>query len=376
MEDSLALDDWQILLTMFPENWKALAKSTKAMVRKLRNFENEESVMRALLLHIAEGYSLRETATRLKMSNIANVSDVALLKRLQCSELWLKELCLCLLKERGIAFNEKSSAIRMRLVDGTNVKEPGKTGSLWRIHYSFMLPDLQCDYFNLTATEGKGTGESFKQYPVQAGDCIVGDRGYSTAQGIGYLAYKDAYSLVRVNTSSLPLLTREKTEFDLLTELTGLICENATKEWDVMVQNGTQFVAGRLCAIRKSQKAAELAIKKMKTVASKKGKKILPETLEFAKYVILFTTLPTDKYPLNLILEWYRFRWQIELAFKRLKSLAGLGHLPKHDDGSARAWLYGKLFTGLLVEKLICYAKTISPWGHLQHEGAQQLERV
>ncbi len=377
MEESLALtDDWHILLKMFPENWKALAKSTKAMVRKLRNFESEESVMRALLLHVAEGYSLRETATRLKMSNIADVSDVALLKRLQCSELWLKELCLCLLKERGITLNEKSGAIRMRLVDGTNVKEPGKTGSLWRIHYSFMLPDLQCDYFSLTATEGKNTGESFKQYPVQAGDCIVGDRGYSTAQGVAYLADKDAYSLVRVNTASLPLLTREKDEFNLLTELTKLICEHDAREWEVMVQNGTQFITGRLCVIRKSQQAAELAIKKIKTVASRKGKKVLPVTLEFAKYVILFTTLPADKHPLHLILEWYRFRWQIELVFKRLKSLAGLGHLPKHDDGSARAWLYGKLFTGLLVEKLIYHAKTISPWGHPQYEGKKQLARV
>jgi hypothetical protein len=273
-EDRRLTDDWRILLTMFPENWKALAKSTKAMVRKLRNFENEESVMRALLLHVAEGYSLRETVTRLKMSNIADVSDVALLKRLQCSELWLKELCLCLLKERGIALNAKSSPIRMRLVDGTNVKEPGKTGSLWRIHYSFVLPDLQCDYFNLTATEGKNTGESFKQYPVQAGDCIIGDRGYSTTQGIFYLANNDAYSLVRVNTNSLPLLTPKKTTFDLLAELsrqTELICENGTKEWEVMVQNEGRFLTGRLCVIRKSQKAAELAIKKTKAVASKKG---------------------------------------------------------------------------------------------------------
>ena len=62
MENTPALaEDWQVLLKMFPENWKELAKSTKALVRKLRNFENEESVMRALLLHVAMGYSLRET---------------------------------------------------------------------------------------------------------------------------------------------------------------------------------------------------------------------------------------------------------------------------------------------------------------------------
>mgnify|MGYP003301239900 CR=1 FL=1 len=33
-----------------------------------------------------------------------------------------------------------------------NIKEPGKTGSQWRILYSMRLPDLRCDYFDLTAT--------------------------------------------------------------------------------------------------------------------------------------------------------------------------------------------------------------------------------
>lgn len=364
MENNLALtDDWQILLKMFPTNWKELAKSSKAMVRKLRSFENEESVMRALLLHIAGGYSLRETSTRLKMSNIADVSDVALLKRLQCSENWLKELCLSLLKERGVI--GEGDGIRMRLVDGTNVKEPGKTGSSWRIHYSFTLPDLQCDYFKLTGTEGRGTGESFKQFPAQAGDCIVGDRGYSTAQGIVYLADKGAYSLVRVNTASLGFLEPDKSSFDLLTALQKITQEHETKEWDVKVSDGNQLVTGRLCVIRKSQVAAELAMKKLKRGSSKRQTKLKVETLEYARYVILFTTLPPDKYPLDRVLQYYRFRWQIELVFKRLKSLTGLGHLPKHDDGSARAWLYGKLFTGLLIEKLIHQAKNISPWGYV-----------
>ena len=40
---------------------------------------------------------------------------------------------------------------------------------------------------------------------------------------------------------------------------------------------------------------------------------------------------------------------------------AQLGHLPKRDDDSAKAWLYGKLFVALLVEKLIAHARTISP---------------
>ena len=50
------------------------------------------------------------------------------------------------------------------------------------------------------------------------------------------------------------------------------------------------------------------------------------------------------------------------MVFKRFKSLAQLGHVPKYDDESAKAWLYGKLFVALLVEKLIHHARTISPW--------------
>ena len=89
-----------------------------------------------------------------------------------------------------------------------------------------------------------------------------------------------------------------------------------------------------------------------------------PSTREFAKYVIVFTTFPAAAFPAERVLEWYRLRWQVELVFKRFKSLAQLGHLPKRDDESAQAWLYGKLLVALLVEKLIRYALAFSPWGY------------
>src|SRR5262245_20142256 len=56
-----------------------------------------------------------------------------------------------------------------------------------------------------------------------------------------------------------------------------------------------------------------------------------------------------------------RKRGQVELVFKRLKSLAHLSHLPKSDARSARAWLYGKLFVALLTEQVMRQGRTLSP---------------
>ena len=87
-----------------------------------------------------------------------------------------------------------------------------------------------------------------------------------------------------------------------------------------------------------------------------------PQTLEAAGYVFVFTTLDAS-HSATQVLELYRMRWQIELVFKRLKSLLGLGHLKKHDEQAARAWLQGKLMVACLIEKLLAMAEHISPWG-------------
>ena len=108
----------------------------------------------------------------------------------------------------------------------------------------------------------------------------------------------------------------------------------------------------------------ERARKRILRKAQQGGPKPRPETLEYAAYVMVFTTLPRKEFSADEVLEWYRVRWQIELVFKRMKSLAALGQLPKHDDRSSRAWLYGKLLVALLGQKLMRLGRDISPWGY------------
>ena len=87
-----------------------------------------------------------------------------------------------------------------------------------------------------------------------------------------------------------------------------------------------------------------------------------PETLEMAEYIAVLTTLD-EQTTTAQVLELYRSRWQVELAFKRIKALLGAGHVPKADPMSARAWIYAKLLAVLLIERLLQQARFFSPWG-------------
>src|SRR6516162_3728995 len=176
-------EDWPVLVALFPPHWQDIGRYTGAVTR-LRGFDSVENVLRTVLLHVGRGWSLRETAVQAKLAGIADVSDVTLLNRLRQSESWLRQLCQQLWKENGVNLESGLEGRPVRLVDATVVKEPGKTGSQWRIHYSIRLPSLECDHFDLTAVEGDHTGERLGRFQFQAGELVLADAGYSNPPGI------------------------------------------------------------------------------------------------------------------------------------------------------------------------------------------------
>lgn len=359
--ENAANEDWSVLASLFPSGWREKAAEIGA-VERLRGFSSVEALLRTLLLHVGSGYSLRETVVRAKLAEWADVSDVALLKRLRNSESWLRALCQELLKESGFS-SPSGERPRIRIVDGTIVREPGKAGSQWRILYTIRLPELECDFFEVTASEGAGNGESLTRIGANSGDLILADAAYCRLPGVVAMKQKGADVLVRVNPATFLAYGRGKRRFALLQRVGKLTRAGQVREWKVWLRgsNGEE-VAGRLCAIRKSEEAIGRAQRRLRRRASKKQTKLTSKTLALAQYVLVFTTY--EKGTAAQILQWYRMRWQIELVFKRLKSLLRLGHLPKYDDRSSRAWLYGKLLIALLTQKLIRTGRDISPWGY------------
>lgn len=357
-------DDWQIVLRLLPHGWQDKARELGAL-RRCREFRDAPTLLRVLLIHLAEGCSLRETAVRAAEGNLVKVSDVALLKRLKVSGEWFRWMGEGLMRRwmRPPAAQALfAGGLRIRVVDGSTVSEPGATGSTWRLHYSAQLPSLACDEVHVTDT---AVGESLSRFTVAPGDVLIADRGFANRTSVDHVQRHGGALIVRMNLTNLPLVDAKGRPFDLLRRLRRL---SATElgDWPAFTapdKRHAQPIAGRVCAIKKSKAATQRAREKAQRESQRQGHQIQPDTLEAAGYIFVFTTLG-PQVPACAILEMYRGRWQVELAFKRLKSLLALGHLKKVDVEGTKAWLQGKLLVAILLESLISVAERFFPWGY------------
>lgn len=329
--------DWAAIERVLPEHWQAKARELHA-IRRTRGISDPATLLRVLLIHIAQGCGLRETAERARLGGIATLSDVAILKRLRNCGRWFEWMGSQIRQQWSPAALQTGQALRpcwskydIRLVDGTVVSEPGATGSKWRLHYSVQWPSLRADEVIVSPNKD---GETLRRFAV-----------------------------LRTNLVTLPLYTAQAESLDIL------VCVSALKEgecgaWLAHVKHNKRLIAGRLCAVKKDALSALKARARATRESQRNGTQRQPRTLLAADYVLIFTTVAPE-IDANEVLDLYRARWQIELVFKQLKSLAGLGHLKKHDPDAARAWLQGKLLVALLIYALRVASEAFSPWGYV-----------
>ena len=355
--------DFDYLVSFLPCGWEEQAKALGAL-KRCRGVKDAKSLLRVLLIHLAEGCSLRETAVRARQGGLAELSDVAIMDRLRVAGDWF---CWINRAVMGTWIARQPTSVfrdrwKIRVVDATRVKEPGPTGSSWCVYYSIDLPSLQC--CEVQVHDKHGNGETFRKYHVTPGDLFIGDRAYGTPPGIAHVLSAGGDVLTRFARNSLPLWDETGAgPFDLLGHLRGLT-GTRIGDWNVTVKHEGHSWTGRVCALRRSRQATERARRQIKRAAQKHGTSTQAETLDTAGYVFVFTSIARDLMSPSKALEMYRGRWQVELVFKRLKSLLGFGHLRKKDPQAARSWLHGKLLVAFLVEALITRGEALSPWGY------------
>jgi len=356
-------EEWPLVLTLLPQNLEESVKQKGAILRK-REVSSASVLLRLAMAYGFCGLSLRETVAWAANAGICVLSDVALLKRLKKSGGWLGHLLAMKLAERASLCGARVGALRLRLVDATSVCRPGSTGSDWRIHLGFDLGSLQIDHVELT---GAKEGESLTRIPLREGEVAVCDRGYAHRKGIWAAVQAMAHVIVRLSWLTLPLLHPDGRKLDIIEELRKLP-DAQVGDFAVVMEgskkDGIPAIAGRLVGVRKSREAAEKARRKLRAEAKRKGKTPNSRSLEACEYIFLFTTLSVEQASAQAVLEIYRFRWQVEMAFKRMKGIIYLDQMAAKDSELCRTFLLAKLLAMLLIEDLSHCLRFFSPWGY------------
>jgi IS4 transposase len=242
----------------------------------------------------------------------------------------------------------------LRISDSTSLSKPASKGTDWRIHGVY---DLACGGFShLELTDCHG-GEALDRGKPVAGEIRIADRGFANApawQRFCEARPGQADYIVRMRWNTVRLVDAANKPVDLCKLLQALPSETEIHELAVRVQAGRRQppVPIRLVVRRGTPEATEAAQKRLRQQASRKQTKLDDRSLIAAGFLVLATSLPGADFPAAEVLAVYRLRWQIELAFKRLKSLLHIDKVRTRTEAGTRCWLYAHLIVALLSDDL------------------------
>ncbi len=363
--DSELEAQWGGLLHFLPRGWQDAAWTCKAIAR-LRVIQSAEALLRIIFAYAWNDWSLRTTAAWASRIGLADLSDVAVLKRLRHAPAWLGHLLDQWCRSQGIG-TTVTSRFRLVLTDGSTIQRPGSTGTTWRLHAQWNLGTGRWEHVELTDAHG---GESLTRLHLRPHDVVLADRTHAKADALAWVRAQHAEVLVRFGWNALRLQNLDGTPWSVL-DAVRTLTDGTPGEWLVQIPGKKErpTLPVRIVAMRKSAVAAEKARRTARKDARAHGHTVSQETLEAADYVLILTTLSAAEADAAEILELYRLRWQIELAFKRLKSLI---HIDELRD-LAQTYLLAKLLGAVLVDAIRTHGPAFSPYGFPVRTDIQRL---
>jgi hypothetical protein len=337
----MVTDDWELVLERLVPGWEARAREHKAFKRR-RAVRCAGDLLRLVLNAAVQGWGHPLVASWAALLDIGQLSGEAVGKRVRQARVWLGVEVGLLLGLRRAAWSGRT--VRVRLVDATRIREPGRAGTEWRVH---ALVDLEAGALcGLDLTDQHGA-ESLLRQPLEPGEIAVGDRAHGRRTDFGQLLARGTDLVVRIGWQNLPLATTTGAPLDLIAWLRTPIA--TPTERPVLVATPTGTYPLRLIAVPLPPEQAAEARRRVHLAARKKQRTIDQRTVLAAGFVLLVTTLDAATWPLVDVLALYRCRWQIELLFKRLKSIWQLDQLRARNPDAAQAFILGVILAALLA---------------------------
>jgi hypothetical protein len=316
-------------------------------IRRRRVIQSARDLLRLAMVYALTDLSLRMVGLWGTVMEWGSLSKSGIRKRLRQSRVWLGVLIGSVLLWGKVAVPGKTQ-YRYRLIDVSNISQPGSHKTNWRLHLDFGLSGHGIQGVQLTDAS---VGESLTHWEFEPDDIVLADRIYGVCRSLGVLLGALAFFVIRIGWQNLPLLDCEGRPFSICGWLGVQSLDPAATPAQVKVWVNTPqgCYPIRLIARAIPPAKAEKIRKNLRAEAKRKKRRLDERSLLAAGFVMVVSNLPESAWTAADILALYRFRWQIELVFKRLKSLLFFDHLRASDPQLAQVYLLTKILIALLL---------------------------
>lgn len=351
--------DWDMVTAQLPPCWRELAVEmglVEAQPEQLgAKVDDIEPVLRLVLYQAGASDSLRATVARAAAIGLLAISHVALHKWMKKIGGYLAALVSRMLGTVSFA-PEKWHGFDLIAGDATTVQRPGSKGTTARVHYALRLADLTPRHIEVTDEHG---GETARRFRAEPGELWLLDRGYSNPPGVKAIHDTGARILVRLNRGTLPLFDKRGKRIDVMAKLQSTPARERALQCRAFVHVGEQKIPGRLCWLHLPEDKARSARERARREADGPCDS---NTLFAAEFVVVFTTV-LHELNAQQILTLYRARWQVEVDFKRAKSIRELDRLPNFLPETIHSWICAKLLLQTIAIRIASPSIAFPPGG-------------
>lgn len=188
-----------------------------------------------------------------------------------------------------------------------------------------------------------------------AGSLRISDLGYFSVDIFRAIARQSCYLLSRIQWTTL-VWTNDAREGTVIEFLNS----QGSNQFDGWVEIGSKDrLKCRLIAWRVPTEVAAARRRKLYAAAKKRNRKPpSAEALASCDWMFLVTNLPEDRLTFKEAIVLYRARWQIELLFKRWKSIGLIAELQGRNDIEKMVRLWARLCVALIQHWLV----VLSAW--------------
>ena len=135
------------LMMELPKDYEEECYKQGAIIRR-RGVSKPSDLMMLAMFHLHNGCTLMEMSEVARITKLGKMSDVAFMKRFEQCGNWFRSLneklaANCLVSYQPPSFLDGKTVVA---VDASDVKEKGRSGRLYRLHYAL-------DIFKMTSVE-------------------------------------------------------------------------------------------------------------------------------------------------------------------------------------------------------------------------------